>query len=85
MRATHNLYLKKSINVKGNIADLGAGKHNTYYEYIDADKKKLDRYDFYKIDSRSNVLDLEKKFKLKKNMIISFYLMCLNISIIVKN
>ena len=26
MRATHNLYLKKSINVKGNIADLGAGK-----------------------------------------------------------
>ena len=66
MRATHNLYLEKSINVKGNIADLGAGKHNAYYEYIDADKKKLDRYDFYKIDSRSNVLDLEKKFKLKK-------------------
>lgn len=66
MRATHNLYLKKSIKVKGNIADLGAGKHNTYYEYIGIDKKKLDRYDFYKIDSESNVVDLEKRFKLKK-------------------
>ena len=55
MRATHNLYLKKSINVKGNIADLGAGKHNAYYEYIDADKKKLDRYDFYKMDQMFSI------------------------------
>ena len=64
MRATHNLYLKKSINVKGNIADLGAGKHILTMNIL-MQIKRTDRYDFYKIDSRSNVLDLEK-FKLKK-------------------
>jgi SAM-dependent methyltransferase len=66
MRATHNLYLKKNINIKGNIADLGAGEHDAYYEYIGIDKNKIDRYDFYKVDRESNVLNLEKKFKLKK-------------------
>lgn len=66
IRATHNLYLKKNININGNIADLGAGKHDTYYEYVGIDKNKLDRYDFYKVDSQSMVLNLEKKFKLKK-------------------
>ena len=67
MRASHNLFLKKKLNIKGLTADLGSGINNDYYNYISKNKLKVDQYDFHKIDKKAFVLDLEKKFKLKKN------------------
>lgn len=67
MRASHNLFLKKKLNIKGLTADLGSGINNDYYNYISKNKLKVDQYDFHKIDKKAFVLDLEKKFKLKNN------------------
>ncbi|MDC0533528.1 class I SAM-dependent methyltransferase [Candidatus Pelagibacter sp.] len=67
MRASHNLFLKKKLNIKGLTADLGSGINNDYYNYISKSKLKVDQYDFHKIDKKAFILDLEKKFKLKKN------------------
>jgi len=67
MRASHNLFLKKKLNIKGLTADLGSGINNDYYNYISKNRLKVDQYDFHKIDKKAFVLDLEKKFKLKKN------------------
>ncbi len=67
MRASHNLFLKKKLNIKGLTADLGSGINNDYYNYISKNRLKVDQYDFHKIDKKAFVLDLEKKFKLKNN------------------
>lgn len=66
LRSTHNFFLKKNINIKGSIADLGAGKNYEYHKYIKDKKVKVDRFDFHKVDKESFKVDLEKKFTFKK-------------------
>lgn len=66
LRSTHNLFLKKDINIKGSVADLGSGKKNDYYKLISNKKNKIDKYDFYKVSNYTHKINLEKKFKLKK-------------------
>jgi len=66
MRATHNLFLKKKININVFTADLGSGSKNDYQKYIFKNKFLLDSYDLFKKDSNTKPLNLEKRFKLKK-------------------
>tara|TARA_B110000971_G_C20032236_1_gene512006 strand:- start:3405 stop:4097 length:693 start_codon:yes stop_codon:yes gene_type:complete len=66
MRATHNLFLKKNININVFTADLGSGSKNDYQNYIFKNKFLLDSYDLFKKDSNTKPLNLEKRFKLKK-------------------
>ena len=66
LRATHNLFLKNNINLKGKIANLGSGKKNEYDNYICKDASLIENYDFFKTDKKTKQLNLEKKFILKK-------------------
>ena len=66
LRSTHNLFLKKNINIKGSIADLGSGNNYEYHKYIKDKKVKVDRFDFHKVDKESFRVNLEKKFTFKK-------------------
>jgi hypothetical protein len=66
LRATHNLFLKNNINLKGKIANLGSGKKNEYHNYICKDASLIENYDFFKTDKKIKQLNLEKKFILKK-------------------
>lgn len=66
LRSTHNLFLKKNINIKGKIADLGSGNNYEYHKYIKKKKLKVDRFDFHKVDKDSLTVNLEKKFSFKK-------------------
>lgn len=74
LRATHNLFLKNKINLKGSIANLGSGKKNDYSHYINKNNYLLENYDFFKTDNNVKQLNLEKKFVLRKkyNSIILF-------------
>lgn len=66
MRASHNLYLKKNLFLGNLTADLGSGKKNDYKKLIFRNKDSVENFDFYKTDKFTNVIDLEKKFILKK-------------------
>ncbi len=66
LRSTHNLFLKKKINIKGKIADLGAGNKNNYHNLIKNKKVNVDCYDLHKTNEKSFTIDLEKKFSLKR-------------------
>ena len=66
LRSTHNLFLKKKINIKGKSADLGSGNNFEYHKYIIKTKHTIDRFDFHKVDKKSFKLNLEKKLNLKK-------------------
>ena len=66
MRATHNLFLKKNINLTQPIANIGSGKKSEYTKYICKDDFLIKNYDFFKLDKKVIKIDLEKKFKLKK-------------------
>lgn len=66
MRSTHNLFLHRKINIKQNCADFGSGNKNDYFNFINKKKFKIDQFDLHKLDKNFYVLDLEKKFKLKK-------------------
>ena len=46
MRATHNLFLKKKINVKSPTANIGSGKKNEYMKFICEDETLVKNYDF---------------------------------------
>ena len=67
MRATHNLFIKKFIRVNGKVADLGSGKNNDYHLFISNKKTIIDGYDFHKRSDGVYKVNLDKKFKLKKN------------------
>ena len=66
MRATHNLFLKKKINLEDPIANIGSGKKSEYVKYICKDKSLVINYDFFNLSTNVTKLDLEKKFTLKK-------------------
>jgi len=66
MRATHNLFLKKKINMKLPTANIGSGKKSEYIEYICKDKTLVKNYDFFNLDKNITKIDLEKSFTLKK-------------------
>ena len=48
MRATHNLFLKKNINLTQPIANIGSGKKSEYTKYICKDDFLVKNYDFFK-------------------------------------
>ena len=66
MRATHNLFLKKKINVKSPIANIGSGKKNEYMKFICEDETLVKNYDFFNLGKNVKKIDLEKRFILKK-------------------
>ena len=66
MRASHNLYLKKNLLLKNLTADLGSGKKNDYKKLIFKNKDFVENFDFYKTDKYTKIINLEKKFVLKK-------------------
>ena len=66
LRSTHNLFLKKKIDIKQPVANLGSGKKNDYIKYIYKDDILVKNYDFFKLDKNVTKIDLEKKFTLKK-------------------
>ena len=66
MRSTHNLFLKKKINIKQPVANIGSGKKNEYIQFICKDKSLVKNYDFFNLDKSVTRLDLEKKFTFKK-------------------
>ena len=74
LRSTHNLFLKKKIKVKKDVADLGSGSKNDYHKLISDNKTQIDKYDFQKTSKNIYKINLEKKFKLRKkyNHIILF-------------
>ena len=66
MRTTHNLFLKKKINVKSPIANIGSGKKNEYMKFICEDETLVKNYDFFNLGKNVKKIDLEKRFILKK-------------------
>lgn len=66
MRASHNLYLKKNLFLKNLTADLGSGKKNDYIKLIFENENLVENFDFYKTNKFTKVIDLEKKFILRK-------------------
>ena len=73
MRATHNLFLKKNINLNSLTADLGSGTDGDYKDYIFKKKNLYENFDLYKKKNKTKIIDLEKKFKLKskyKNILL---------------
>lgn len=75
MRASHNLFLKKKININSLTADLGSGNKNDYNKYIFKNLNLVHSFDFYKTNNKTKTLDLEKRFNLKtknrfKNILI---------------
>ena len=47
MRATHNLFLKKNINLTQQIANIGSGKKSEYTKYICKYDILIKNYDFF--------------------------------------
>ena len=68
LRSTHNLFLKKKIKVKKDVADLGSGSKNDYHKLISDNKTQIDKYDFQKTSKNIYKINLEKKFKLRKKI-----------------
>ena len=66
MRATHNLFLKKNINIKHQTANIGSGKKSEYIKYICEDETLVKNYDFFNMGKNVTKIDLEKRFILKK-------------------
>ena len=66
IRLTHNYFLK-TISIKGKTIDLGAGDGSnlSYYDFINSDKAKIEKADFYK--------HAENKFDLESNIVIEDY------------
>lgn len=67
MRATHNLFLNKNIKINSLTADLGSGTDPDYKQYIFKNIDLCINFDFYKTNQKTESINLEKKFKLKKN------------------
>ena len=66
MRASHNLYLKKNLSLNSPTADLGSGEKNDYKKFIFKNKNFVENFDFYKTNQFTKIINLEKKFVLKK-------------------
>ena len=66
MRATHNLFLKKKITINNLTANLGSGVKNDYLSLITKKINLVQNFDFFKKESKTVTLDLEKKFNLNK-------------------
>ena len=67
MRATHNLFLKKKITINNLTANLGSGVKNDYLSLITKNKNLVQNFDFFKKESKTVTLDLEKKFNLNED------------------
>ena len=64
IRIFHNIFLE-SINISGNVIDLGSGYHSSYYSFLKTENTKITFADEKESDKKNFIkVDLEKKLEI---------------------